>query len=114
MNKREEIVKILDNIDKINSDIYKANYGQSFNKVKEILKDIGIIMQDLINFIPTLKECGIDIPAELLMQQLNNLIDAYKNNDSMMLWDTLNYEIKDTFQYYIEIIDEFKKQGVEL
>lgn len=114
MKKVEEINGVIEVIDKINTEIYDGNYGKAFIMAGKSLKDISEIMQDLINYIPVLKDCGIEIPLEVVMGQLNNLMDAYEHKDTMMLWDTLNYEIKDTFEYYIEIIKEFEKQGVSI
>lgn len=114
MKKIEEINQIVNSIEKVNTEIYLGNYGKAFIMTGEMLKEISEIMQDLIKYIPTLAECGIDIPIEVVMQQLNNLMQAYENKDSMMLWDTLNYEIKDTFEYYIEIVKEFEEQGIDI
>lgn len=114
MKKIEEISEVFDTIDKINEEIYEGNYGHAFIMIGESLKYISDIMQDFIQYIPIFKECGIDIPLEVVVGQLNNLMDAYEHKDTMMLWDTLNYEIKDTFEYYIEIKKEFEKQGVSI
>lgn len=114
MRKVEDIIPVMQRIENVNDEIYICEYSKGFGRVGELLKEISDIMQDLIQYIPILKECGIDIPLEVVVGQLNNLIDAYEHKDTMMLWDTLNYEIKDTFEYYIEIIKEFEKQGVSI
>lgn len=114
MRKVEEIISVMQKIENVNDEIYSCEYSKAFGSVGELLKEIGDVMQEVIQYIPILKECGIDIPLEVVVGQLNNLMDAYEHKDTMMLWDTLNYEIKDTFEYYIEIKKEFEKQGVSI
>lgn len=114
MRKVEDIIPVIQKIENVNDEICFCEYSKAFGSVGELLKEISDIMQDLIEYIPIFKECGIDIPLEVVVGQLNNLMDAYEHKDTMMLWDTLNYEIKDTFEYYIEIIKEFEKQGVSI
>lgn len=67
------------------------------------LKDIIEIYADFIGQLPELKDAGLDIEDELVLQQVKNLNDAIQHKDLIELYDTLKYEVSDTFYIYKEI-----------
>ena len=50
-----------------------------------------------------LKDAGLDIDEEIILQQVINLNDAIQHKDLIELYDTLKYEVTNAFQTYIEI-----------
>ena len=73
------------------------------------LKDIIEIYTNLLTQLPELKNAGIDIDEEILLQQVKNLNDAIQHKDMMELYDTLKYEVAETFDIYKKIQTERKQ-----
>lgn len=52
------------------------------------------------------KKVGIEIPEDVLIMQLNNLMDGIENKDVIKIADTLEYEICNTVDFYNELLQE--------
>lgn len=74
------------------------------------LKDIIEIYTNLLTQLPEFKNTGIDIDEEIILQQVKNLNDAIQHKDMIELYDTLKFEVADTFDIYKEIQME-REQG---
>lgn len=59
---------------------------------------------------PELKSAGIEIDEEIILQQVKNLNDAIQHKDMIELYDTLKYEVADTFHIYREIKMEMEQK----
>lgn len=73
-----------------------------FPDMGDKLKEIIAIYTDFIEQLPELKYVGLDIEDELILQQVKNLNDAIQHKDLIELYDTLKYEVADTFRIYKE------------
>ena len=98
MNINELIIKISD----ITENIFKKEYN-IYDNVKKIIPDIQKTYQEFIELIPGLNSIGMEIDMEVILQQLKNLSESIAGRDKVMLFDSLNYEIKDTLALYAEI-----------
>ncbi|MFR2308770.1 MAG: hypothetical protein ACLS6Z_02675 [Roseburia inulinivorans] len=45
---------------------------------------------------------GEEFPMDILLQQLQNLGEAYTQKDEVLLADTLEYEVSNALQVYVE------------
>lgn len=45
---------------------------------------------------------GEEFPVDILLQQLQNLNEAYTQKDEVLLADTLEYEVSNALQVYLE------------
>ena len=45
---------------------------------------------------------GEEFPMDILLQQLQNLDEAYTQKDEVLLADTLEYEVSNALQVYLE------------
>lgn len=45
---------------------------------------------------------GEEFPMDILLQQLQNLSEAYTQKDEVLLADTLEYEVSNALQVYVE------------
>lgn len=45
---------------------------------------------------------GEEFPMDILLQQLQNLDEAYTQKDEILLADTLEYEVSNALQVYLE------------
>lgn len=70
--------------------------GDIVNKVNRIYKEL---IADSIKY----RQSGIEIPGEILCNQLKNLSDAISQSDIIGIADTLNYEIKQGLLFYKEV-----------
>lgn len=105
-----ETDKIQQVIDWIDTDPWLQSESEFVN-MGDKLKDIIYIYTDLIGNLSNLKQIGIDIDEEIILQQVKNLNDAIQHKDLIELYDTLKYEVAETFQIYKEIKME-KDNGV--
>ncbi|MBQ3544342.1 MAG: hypothetical protein IJA34_05065 [Lachnospiraceae bacterium] len=93
--------------------IYKGEDSKAFSESQETINN-NIVFTEFIEMIPKLQQLGVDIPIEVILQQLKNLVDAYEYRDSMLLADTLRYEINDSLQVYLEILEQLEKENIML
>ena len=63
-------------------------------------------MTEFIELIPKLQTAGIDIPQDVILKQISNMAEGYEYRDNVLLADTLDYEILDTLQLYVEILEQ--------
>lgn len=98
MNIRELLNKISD----ITSNTFKQEYN-IYDEVKNIIPDMQRIYKEFIELIPALNNIGMEIDINVPIMQLKNLLEALESRDKVMMFDTLNYEIKDTLSLYDEI-----------
>lgn len=47
---------------------------------------------------------GVELPVEVLLQQLENVESAYVKKDMVLMADTLEYEVREGVCFYIEIL----------
>ena len=115
MDEKKKIVSdLINKIDGIYGDIAVCNLEAGYTALSNAIPVINSVFAEFIRYIPKLKELGVDIPADVLIQQLKNLLEAYEYKDSMLLADTLQYEIKDTLTLYLEILQELEKENIML
>ena len=71
---------------------------------EEMMPQIIKVMSELIELLngETLTD---ENPINILLQQLKNLENSYKQQDIVVLADTLEYEIADSMGFYMDIIN---------
>lgn len=74
-----------------------------FPRLEQYLKDLIAVYMQLIQDLPGLKARGIDLPEDVILQQVKNLDDAVAHKDMILLRDTMKYEVLNTLQVYREI-----------
>ena len=100
------IKELLVKIDELTDYFYKDNQSKGYDGLSKIMPVITSIMSDFLHDIPTFNECGMSIPLDIVIAQLNNLIEAIKNKDTIKTADCLKYEITDSLSLYMEILVE--------
>lgn len=90
---------------KIDSMIQKIY--QSENEIyKDLDESMPSVQQHYIKFlemIPELQKEGIEIDSNIILQQLKNLSAAIENKDTVLLYDTLQFEVKPLLEVYQEV-----------
>lgn len=101
-------------MNKINCLIEKINfiienlYNNEINiylEIKEIITSINDVYVDFVSIIPKLNNIGVNIDSNGVINQLKKMMDGIEKKDKVLIYDSLNYEIKDTIQYYSEILE---------
>ena len=67
--------------------------------------DIGGVLSmltEIVNWAQELIGNGEEFPIDMVMQQIQNLNDAYTAKDEVLLADALEYEIKNMVYVYME------------
>lgn len=70
---------------------------------------MNVINQAVTEFSIWAKE-NEDIPLDIIFQQIRNLENALKEKDDFMLADTLQYEISNMLEYYLEMAGEYGRE----
>lgn len=117
MNYDEKLTDITDMLKKINDiymDICRTDSEKAYLALSKVITDIAEIMSEFIGKCELLVNYGVDIPTDVLLAQLQNLLDGFEHRDFVMMADTLHYEIADSLQLYSEIIMELKKENIQI
>ena len=113
MNYDEKIGRVTDlsgKIQEIYQDICRTDYNIAENKLKQEINNIAKTFTEFLEMSGVLCQYGIEVPQEIILAQLQNLLEAFERKDQILLSDTLQFEIADTLQYYKEILQEMKKE----
>lgn len=102
-----QIKELIVNLDSIIDNLYntKINIYQEINK---IFPDINRIYTDFMELIPKLNEIGMDISKDGIVSQISDFATALETQDKVGMYDSLNFEIKDTLLFYEEILGIMK------
>ncbi|MFQ9933208.1 MAG: hypothetical protein ACLRVQ_02100 [Lachnospiraceae bacterium] len=98
----KEIEEIIDNINKYTEHIFEGGFNEG-TTLKKIAESIQKIYMEFITIIPSLNDMGMNINREIIVGQIRNITDSIKRKDTVLLFDTLRYEILDTLKFYNEI-----------
>ena len=73
-----------------------------WNYVNLHMEELIFTMMAVVEWAQQLIESGGDFPIDVVLQQIQNLNEAYTAKDEVLLADTLEYEIQNTLQVYLE------------
>ena len=115
--KREGIMKsllernqrLLDKIHDVTDEIWE-NQGGNNRKIIECIKEINVVLQEFIQRIEEFRQYGVDIPEQVILEQMRNLMSGFESKDSVLLADTMDYEITNTILFYNDILTELEKE----
>ncbi len=103
IQKLKEYIKAAENI----SDMLYANDVSGAQKfIGETVNNVNNTYLGYINRADELRNRGIDIPVDILLSQMKNLMTAIDSKDIIMLADTMLYEIKEGMLFFIDVENE--------
>lgn len=76
----------------------------AFLKIQDLLVWITECIQSLFAKTEEYQRLGIEIPQEVILNQLKNLLEAVEMKDITQLLDCFEYEILETLRFYEEIL----------
>lgn len=109
MDLTEQIVTLIDELDEVSIKLWQCNeeaYKVFERKCTGWMEIINKVLTDLSIW----GQQDNDIPLDIIFQQIKNLENALRDKDDFMLADTLKYEISNTLNYYLEIVNEYGKE----
>ncbi len=72
----------------------------AFQKLEQVMQTITSVYLKLLGDILKIRETGIDISEEVILQQLKNMEQALKKKDVVLLHDTIKYEVLGALYLY--------------
>lgn len=105
-DKIEKIDCLLEDIVQVVNWLCISEAKNAFNKLAELMPELNSLIGQLLTEIPYYRELGVDLPEDIILAQLQNLMDGMQHRDMVMLADVLNYEIGETLQVYKEILEQ--------
>lgn len=100
----EKVRSSLTGTDSIYEMLCKNNTKPAMKAINQLLPELNEIIMKLISEIPYYRQLGVDLPEDVILVQLQNLLEAFEHGDMVMLADTLKYELMNTLQVYEEIL----------
>ena len=94
--------KVIKKIEEIAAKIYQKEYNV-YAELATVIPLIDIIYQTFLQLIPQLNEIGMELDADGILFQLQNVVDAIDKRDTIRIYDSLVYEIRETLMLYREI-----------
>lgn len=79
----------------------------AYQKLTEYVNGWQQILQEMINMMCRWTEEGKEIPLDIILCQLENFDMALTRKDDMMLADVLNFELKETLNYYKGLLEVY-------
>ncbi len=100
----ETVKDILVRTDSIYQMLCENNTTPAMKEISGIMPELNRIITKLMSEIPYYRQLGVDLPEDVILAQLNNLLEAFEHRDMVMLADTLKFELSDTLEVYKEIL----------
>jgi hypothetical protein len=99
-----DIKTLINKITKLTEDMFKeeCNRYADFNA---LFPDIRRYYMQLMNLMSDLGQEGAT-NMNLLLEQMRNLSEAIEKRDSVLLYDTLYYEVRETLRLYQEVLEK--------
>lgn len=103
---KTRVKKIIKEIPEVTVLLKQNKETEGYQAFNRLVPDINNAMTEFIELIPKLQAAGIDIPQDVILKQISNMAEGYEYRDNVLLADTLDYEILDTLQLYVEILEQ--------
>ncbi len=85
--------------------LLRQNKGnEAYTQFGKMFSELNNAMLTFINAIPAINSMGLDIPTDVVISQLNNMVEGFQYKDNVLLADTLEYEIMESMKLYDEIL----------
>ena len=68
--------------------------GNVREKINPCIIEIQTVLKEFMDRVSEFQKLGVDIPMNVILEQLNNMVSGMEYGDMILLADTLEYEIK--------------------
>lgn len=90
---------------------FMQDKDETYKDFSEKIKEVSEVMMHFFNESERMKEIGIDVPQNVITAQLENIVEGLGKKDSMLLADTLQYEILPSLEYFYKVLEEIKRES---
>ena len=87
----------------------RQNQEHAVAHTAEMLPELVQIFQALFGMAKVHTK-DVEIPTDILLQQLENFEQFYQQGDIVQLADTLEYEMKESICFYLEILNNLEQK----
>lgn len=81
----------------------RQNRDRIMNQVNEVIPEISLFLNDALNECVEQKDNDKNLSIDILIQQVKNWNESYTYKDIVMMADTIQYELMETIEFYIQI-----------
>lgn len=81
----------------------RQNRDRIMNQVNEVIPEISLFLNYVLNECVEQKDNDKNLPIDILIQQVKNWNESYTYKDIVMMADTIQYELMETIEFYIQI-----------
>lgn len=81
----------------------RQNRDRIMNQVNEVIPEISLFLNDVLNECVEQKDNDKNLSIDILIQQVKNWNESYTYKDIVMMADTIQYELMETIEFYIQI-----------
>ena len=81
----------------------RQNRDRIMNQVNEVIPEISLFLNDVLNECLEQKDNNKNLPIDILIQQVKNWNESYIYKDIVMMADTIQYELMEAIEFYIQI-----------
>lgn len=101
---RNKVAFLLEKLPAVILELKREQVPGAFLKIQDILLLITECVQSLFEKAEEYQGLGIEVPQEIILSQLRNLLEAVEMKDITQLLDCFEYEILETLKFYEEIL----------
>ena len=87
----------------------RQNQELGMSHLAEVLPKVVNIFQELFEM-AEIYEDELEIPTDILLQQLQNFEQSYQQHDIVLLADALEYELGESISFYLEILKNMEQK----
>lgn len=81
----------------------RQNRDRIMNQVNEVIPEISLFLNDVLNECVEQRDNNKNLPIDILIQQVKNWNESYIYKDIVMMADTIQYELMEAIEFYIQI-----------
>lgn len=101
-----EIIEMLKYIPGIVLELRKNKTDVVYKRLKECMPTLNKIYTNLLAHKAEYEKMGVELPQEVILAQISNMIDGFEYRDTIKLADTLEYEVINMLALYKDILTE--------
>ena len=98
-DKMRDAQTLLQEIEEVAIDFYQGS-DEAWQNFTKLMTRITSVYQWMVQ----IANSGVELPIDVLLQQLENVESAYVKKDMFIMADTLEYEVREGVCFYIEIL----------
>ena len=97
--------QVIDMMDTCIQNLWEST-GAGNKELIGCIKKLNLVLKEF-------QKLGVDVPEDIILTQMKNLMTGFEKRDTVLLADTMEYEIKNTLLFYNDILKELAKEQAE-